>query len=270
MRDNYDRVNRRGDHQDPNADWRRELDGWIDEVTRKPWFVALKDLAGDAGFWVGTEDGLMAELRARVDGDTGPSEGFPSDVGELTAPPSRVVEYALRKARLDVVDYRELEKVDRERYDVPGWGRKAPILVTRGRAGIKFTPKAAANVLAGRSPIAGLFVLFAYHDRVFTKNRREWTGTTRELAERLNIQYWNAVMFHTDWRIEEVERLLRLEHLEDFSRFCGRVRTAARILGDVGVKVSSEKATGRSRATGKEYTYTLWTVEAPRRLPSGP
>ena len=42
-------------HRDTDSELRREIDECIDAVTRRPWFVALKSLPGEAGFWVGTE-----------------------------------------------------------------------------------------------------------------------------------------------------------------------------------------------------------------------
>ena len=44
----------------------RVIDEWIDAITRRPWFVALKGLPGEAGLWVGTEEDLMEELIKRT------------------------------------------------------------------------------------------------------------------------------------------------------------------------------------------------------------
>ncbi len=44
----------------------REIDEWIDAITRRPWFAALKSLPGVVGFWIGTEDELIEEMKARM------------------------------------------------------------------------------------------------------------------------------------------------------------------------------------------------------------
>ena len=53
------------DHEDrwvEVADDGREIDEWIEGITRRLWFVALESLPGKDGLWVGTEEELMAEL----------------------------------------------------------------------------------------------------------------------------------------------------------------------------------------------------------------
>ena len=63
---------------------------------------------------------------------------------------------------------------------------------------------------------------------------------------------------------DELKEEIKLESPEDFRRFCGRMRTCAYVLRDVGVQVSWEKHVGQKVATDEKYTYTWWTIEAPR------
>ena len=60
-------------HDDQSYDYRiedaepgREIEEWIDAITRRPWFAALKSLPGEGGFWIGTEEELIEELKARM------------------------------------------------------------------------------------------------------------------------------------------------------------------------------------------------------------
>jgi hypothetical protein len=253
----------RYDYRIEDADPGRELDEWIDAITRRPWFVALKSLPGDAGLWVGTEDGLMEELKERVGPDAALSEDFPSNVGEIIEPP-RDVEYAMRKERLSLIDYRKMSKKIREDYDGPGWGSSAPIMIGRGLAGRKPFHEAAVHLLMKKysNPLAALIVEFTYHDPKFTRNNRQWWGRTRELAQRLGIQLFMEVGFREvgaeeSRLIKEVEEALELERPEDFRRFHRQMRTCAYILKDVGVRVSWEKVTDRKAITDEKYSYTL-------------
>ena len=45
------------DYRIEDAEPKREIDEWIDAITRRPWFVAEQP-ARDRGLWVGTEDEL--------------------------------------------------------------------------------------------------------------------------------------------------------------------------------------------------------------------
>jgi len=260
----------RYDYRIEDADPGREIDECIDAITRKPWFVALKSLPGDRGLWVGTEDELMEELKERVGPDAALSEDFPSSAREIIEPP-RDVEYAMRKERLEIMDYREMTKKVREDYDGPGWGRSAPIMIERDLAGRKSFHEAAAYLLMTkyRNPLAALVVEFTYHDPKFKRNNQQWWGRTRELARRLSIQLFRdaslgEVGAEESRLIRELKEALKLERPEDFRRFHRQMRTCAYILKDVGVRVSWEKLTDRKVATDEKYTYTLWTIEAPR------
>ena len=243
----------------------REIAEWIDAITRRPWFVALNSLPEDRGLWVGTEEELMEKLKERVGPDAILSEDFPSSASEIIEPPQDV-EFAMRKEQLSIMDYRRMTKKIREDYYGPGWGRSAPIMIGRGLAGRKPYHEAAAYLMTTkyRNPLAALVVEFTYHDPKFTRNNREWWGRTRKLAEQLRIHYTDEVDFIESRRNKKLEDALRLERLEDFRRFCGQMRTCAHILKDVGVRVSWEKFRSRKRETDEEYSYTLWTIEAPR------
>src|SRR5918994_5598655 len=182
----------------------RVIDEWIDAITRRPWFVALKGLPGEAGLWVGTEEDLMEELKKRAvevqagDVDVA-SEEFPSSAREIIEPPQDV-DWAMRKERLSLVDYRNVEKELRGDFDAPGWGRKAPILLERGLSAHKPSHEGAQHILATkyRNPLAILVVDLTYHDPKFKSNlqmwsggARWWSGRTRDLAKRLSIQLPN-------------------------------------------------------------------------------
>ena len=253
------------DYRVEDADPGREIDKWIDDITRRPWFVALNSLPGDRGLWVGTEDELMEELKERVGPDAALSEDFPSSAGEIIEPP-RDVEFAMRKERIEVMDYRQMTKKVRENYDGPGWGPSAPIMIKRGLAGHKPFHEAAAYLMTTkyRNPLAALVVEFTYHDPKFTKNNREWSGRTRELAEQLSIRYMDKVAFVESRRIRELEQVINIEGPSDLRRFARQMHTCAYILKDVGVKVKWERVTGRKVTTDEKYTYTRWTIEAPR------
>jgi hypothetical protein len=253
------------DHLDPDAERHREIDEWIDAITRKPWFVALNSLPEDRGLWVGTEDELLEELKERIGPEATLSEDFPSRASEIIEPP-KGVEFAMRKEQLSIMDYRRMSKKISEDYYGPGWGRSAPIMIGRGLAGRKPYHEAAAYLMKTkyRNPLAALVVEFTYYHHKFTRNNREWWGRTRELAEQLSIRYMDEVDFIESRRNKKLEEALKLERLEDFRRFCGQMRTCAHILKNVGVRVSWEKFRSRKRETDEEYSYTLWTIEAPR------
>jgi hypothetical protein len=262
-------------HRDTDSELRREIDECIDAITRRPWFVALKSLPGEAGLWVGTEEDLMEELKKRTvqeqagDVDVA-SEAFPSSAREIIEPPQDF-EWAVRRERLSFVDYREIEKELRRDFDAPGWGRKAPILLERDLSAHKPSHEGAQYILATKyhNPLAILVVDFTYHDLTFKRNDQMWSGRTRKLAERLRIQLYREFgiggLVPTENELfDELKEALKLESTEDFRRFCGRMRTCAYILSDVGVKVSWEKLIGQKVATDEKYTYTWWTIEAPR------
>jgi hypothetical protein len=252
-------------HLDPDAERHREIEEWIDAITRKPWFVALNSLPEDRGLWVGTEDELLEELKERVGPEATLSEDFPSSASEIIEPPQDV-EFAMRKEQLSIMDYRQMTKKIREDYYGPGWGPSAPIMIGRGLAGRKPYHEAAAYLMMTkyRNPLAALVVEFTYHGHKFTRNNREWSGRTGKLAEQLSICYMDEVTFKGSRRNKELEEALKLEYLEDFRRFCGQMRTCAFLLKDVGVKVSWEKHVGQRVATDEKYTFTWWTIEAPR------
>jgi hypothetical protein len=188
------------DHEDRPAEEvhpRDALDRLVDETTSAPWFEALKSLTNRSGLWIGTEDELMAEIKACAGRDASGSEDFRSYVSESTETPPLHVEFAMRKARLEVLDYRKMTKKIREDYYGPGWGPSAPIMIEHVLAGCKPFHEAAAYLLMTKyhNPLAALVVEFTYHDSKFTKNNREWWGRTRKLAERLRIRYMYEVAF---------------------------------------------------------------------------
>ena len=252
-------------HLDADAERRREIEEWIDSITRRPWFVAVNSLPEDRGLWVGTEDELLEELIERVGPEATLSEDFPSSASEILEPP-KDVEFAMRKEQLSIMDYRQMSKKIREDYYGPGWGRSAPIMIGRGLAGRKPYHEAAAYRMTTkyRNPLAALVVEFTYHGHKFTRNNREWSGRTGKLAEQLSICYMDEVTFKGSRRNKELEEALKLEYLEDFRRFCGQMRTCAFLLKHVGVKVSWEKHVGQRVATDEKYIFTWWTIEAPR------
>ena len=270
------------DYRIEDAEPGREIDEWIDAIISKPWFAALKSLPGDRGLWVGTEEDLIEDLKKRtVEVQAGDvdiaSEEFPSSAREILEPPQDV-DWAMRKERLSLTDYRTMEKELRENYDAPGWGRKAPILLERHLAAHKPSHEGAQITLATKyhNPLAILVVGLTYHDPKFKSNQRMWSGSarwwsgrTRDLADRLRIQLYSDFGLRElepreNALFEELKEALKLESPEDFRRFCGRMRTCAYILRDVGVKVSWEKHVGQKVATDERYTYTWWTIEAPR------
>jgi hypothetical protein len=259
------------DYRIKDAEPGREIDEWIDAITRRPWFVALKSLPEDRGLWVGTEDELLQELKERVGPEATLSEDFPSGASEIIEPSDEVV-FAMRQERLSIMDYRQMTKKIREDYYGPGWGPSAPIMIGRGLAGHKPYHEAAAYLMRTkyRNPLAALVVEFTYYSPKFTRNNREWWGRTRKLAEQLSIRYMDEVDFIESRRNKKLEEALRLERLEDFRRFCGQMRVCAYILKDVGVRVSWEKFRSRKRETDEEFSYTLWTIEAPRWAPWKP
>jgi hypothetical protein len=263
------------DYRIEDAEPGREIDEWIDAIISKPWFAALKGLPGDRGLWVGTEEDLMEELRKRTvevqagDVDVA-SEEFPSSAREIIEPPQDV-DWAMRKERLSITDYRTMEKELRENYDVPTWGRKAPILLQQGLAGLRPSRDGALHRLSlYGNPLAASVVVFTYIDSKFKGKDRQWSGSTAELAQQLSFY---PVRISNDMeRHEQIWKILRLERRADRRRFSAMMKTCAYILKDVGVKVSRERITGRKPLTDEKYTYTRWTIEAPHwapwRLPS--
>jgi hypothetical protein len=122
--ENRDHIEEREDQAIEEGDPREELDRLVDETIREPWFVALKSLTDQSGLWVGTEDDLMAEIEARAGRDAGRSKDFHSYISESTETPPLHVEFAMRKERLSIMDYRKMIKKIREDYyglggDVP-------------------------------------------------------------------------------------------------------------------------------------------------------
>jgi hypothetical protein len=258
------------DHLDADAERHREIEEWIDAIISKPWFAALKSLPGDRGLWVGTEEYLMEELKKRtVEGQADDvdvaSEVFPSSAREIIEPPQDV-EWAMREERLSITDYRTMEKELRENYDVPGWGRKAPILLQQSLAGLRPSRDGALHHLSQYgNPLAASVVLFTYIDSRFKGRERSWSGSTAELAQQLSCY---PVRISEDMeRHEQIRKVLRLERRADFRRFSAMMRTCAYILKDVEVKVTWRRITGRNPVTDEKYTYTRWTVEAPHWAP---
>jgi hypothetical protein len=261
------------DHLDADAERHREIDEWIDAIISKPWFAALKSLPGDHGLWVGTEEDLMEELKKRTvevqAGDVdAASEEFPSRAREIIEPPQDV-DWAMRKERLSITDYRTMEKELRENYDVPEWGRKAPILLQRGLVGLRPSRDGALYRLSQYgNPLAASVVVFTYIDSKFKRRERSWSGSTAELAQQLSFY---PVRINDDMeRHEQIWKVLRLERRADRRRFSAMMRTCAYILKDVGVKVTWKRITGRNPVTDEKYTYTRWTVEAPNWAPWRP
>jgi hypothetical protein len=246
----------------------QEIDEWIDAIISKPWFAALKSLPGDRGLWLGTEDELMEELKERVSPDAALSEDFPSNAREILEPPQDV-DWAMRKERLSITDYRTMEKELRENYDVPGWGRKAPILLQRGLAGLRPSRDGALYHLSQYgNPLAASVVVFTYIDSKFKRRERSWSGSTAELAQQLSFY---PVKINDDMeRHEQIWKVLRLERRADLRRFSAMMRTCAYILKDVEVNVTWERITGRKPLTDEKYAYTRWTVEAPNWAPWRP
>ena len=248
----------------------REIDEWIDAITRRPWFVALKSLPGEAGLWVGTDEDLMEELKKRTvevqAGDVA-SEEFPSSAREIIEPPQDV-DWAMRKERLSITDYRTMEKELRENYDVPGWGRKAPILLQRSLTGLRPSRDGALYHLSlYGNPLAASVVVFTYIDSKFKGRDRQRSGSTAELAQQLSFY---PVRISDDMeRHEQIWKVLRLERRADRRRFSAMMKTCAYILKDVGVKVTWKRITGRNPLTDEKYTYTRWTIEAPHWAPGG-
>ena len=253
----------------------RVIDEWIDAITRRPWFVALKGLPGEAGLWVGSEEDLMEELKKRTVEEQAcdvevASEEFPSSTREIIEPPQDV-DWAMRKERLSITDYRTMAKELRENYDVPEWGRKAPILLQRGLAGLRPSRDGALHRLSQYgNPLAASVVVFTYIDSKFKGRERSWSGSTAELAQQLSVY---PVRINDDMEHhEQIWKILRLGRRADRRRFSAMMRTCAYILKDVGVKVTWKRIMGRNPVTDEKYTYTRWTVEAPHwapwRLPS--
>ena len=261
------------DYRGEDAAPGRVIDEWIDAKTRRPWFVALKSLPGEAGLWVGSEEDLMEELKKRTvevqAGDVA-SEEFPSSAREIIEPPQDV-DWAMRKERLSITDYRTMEKDLRENYDVPEWGRKAPILLQRGLVGLRPSRDGALHHLSQYgNPLAASVVVFTYIDSKFKRRDRLWSGSTAELAQQLSFY---PVRINDDMEHhEQIWKILRLGRRADRRRFSAMMKTCAYILKDVGVKVTWKRITGRNPLTDEKYTYTRWTVEAPHwapwRLPS--
>jgi len=255
-------------HLDADAELHREIDEWIDAITRRPWFIALKSLPGDRGLWVGTEDELLEKLKERVGPEATLSEDFPSSASEIIEPPQDV-DWAMRKERLSITDYRTMEKELRENYDVPGWGHKAPILLQQGLAGLRPPRDGALHHLSlYGNPLAASVVMFTYIDSKFKRRDRLWSGSTAELAQQLSFY---PVRISDDMeRHEQIWKVLRLERRDDRRRFSAMMGTCAYILKDVGVKVTWKRITGRNPVTDEKYTYTRWTVEAPHWAPWRP
>jgi hypothetical protein len=256
------------DYRIEDAEPGREIDEWIDAIISKPWFAALKSLPGDRGLWVGTEEDLMEDLKKRTvevqAGDVA-SEEFPSSAREIIEPPQDV-DWAMRKECLSITDYRTMEKELRENYDVPGWERKAPILLQQGLAGLRPSRDGALFYLSQYgNPLAASVVLFTYIDSKFKRKERMWSGSTAELAQQLSFY---PVRISDDMeRHEQIWKILRLESRADHRRFSAMMRTCAYILKDVGVKVSRKRISGRNPVTDEKYVYTRWTVEAPNWAP---
>jgi hypothetical protein len=69
---------------------------------------------------------------------------------------------------------------------------------------------------------------------------------------------------------EQVWKVLKLEHRSDYHRFSVLMKSCAYLLKDAGVKIARERITGRKATTGEKYSYTRWTIGAPRWAPWRP
>lgn len=262
---------------------------WAEALTAEPWLLALQDIVRWRGIWTGTEEGLTEELRFRVNREVREAEDFPSDFPKLRhyfGVAWEVSHYCSSGGLgLELFRYDELSREDLKEFDVPGWGPEAPILVERGFAGRRPSYYAVMFELAKyEDPLLLAFLIFTDSPK-FARNRRRWTGSTVELAELLRAYYprpsFNCPMYlaHLGWSSEGgpdafMDHAWRepLDELwwwksSDYRRFHGRMRTCARILKEVGIKVSREKAsrTVRGSQGGRKRTKrTRWAIEAPR------
>ena len=148
-------------------------------------------------------------------------------------------------------------------------GRKAPILLQRGLAGLRPSRDGALYHLTQYgNPLAASVVLFTYIDSKFKSKERRWSGSTAELAQQLSFY---PVRISDDMeRHEQIRKVLRLERRADHRRFSAMMRTCAYILKDVGVKVTWKRITGRNPVTDEKYVYTKWMIEAPNWAPWRP
>jgi len=167
------------EEQDEQGNTNPLHDEWVETLLEEPWFVALQDLVKWTGTWAGSEEELMKEIKLRVNREVWESEDFPAD-------PKKLMEYygilfCASPSSLNILDYRELKKEDVEDFDVPGWGPAAPILVERGRTGLRLSHEDARYTLLCkyRSPLPLAVLEFTSDRYKFNKKRRIWSGSGR-------------------------------------------------------------------------------------------
>lgn len=285
MRWHLDRARERGEVLPigpPPSATPEEFEEWRQEILSQSWVVALKGFAEQTRIWTGTGQQLMKELKLRAGREASESDEFPADIRTLLDY-TTIALFALWDEELCVFDYRDFveengdfKKENLEEFDLPGWGPEAPILVEKDSAARRPSyHEAIFNVLLRhRRPLPLAALRFTYHSGKFRKNKRQWTGSTTELAGWLRayypgfkdnyprdpIQAANKDHLH---RYDETREMLELMTSSDYSRFYGQMKTCARILEEVGIRVTRTKLEGPRSASGQRKAKTRWLVEAP-------
>lgn len=268
---------------------------WVEALMREPWLVALQDLVRWTKIWTGTEEGLMEEIRSRVNQEVWESEDFPSDFPQFREFYRIAWQLAFYISRLglglELFRYDELTKKELKEFYAPGWGTAAPILVERD--GAARPPKhifAMVDLAKYQEPLLLAFLIFTDTAK-FVRNQRWWSGSTEELVEvllgcypmpGLNCRMEVALVKWSSYpELHPVDvSLAFFEHSSmelikdswgwdrsDYRRFHAKMTTCAGILEEVvGIKVSKKKVTHRVREPGGEVRKTKrtrWTIEAP-------
>lgn len=264
---------------------------WVEALISEPWLVALQDLVRWTRIWTGTEEGLMEEIRSRVNQEVWESEDFPSDFPEFR----EFYRIAWQESRysgrgglgLELFRYDELTKKEREEFYAPGWGPEAPILVERDGAARHPYSYTMFKLTKYQEPLLLAFMAFTNSTK-FVRNQRWWSGSTEELAEVLYGNYpmpghncgydlayakwssypeWNdmSVAFFDHPSMELIANSWGWGR-SDYRRFHAKMKTCAGILEEVGIKLSKKKVTHRVREPGgevRETRRTRWTIEGP-------
>ncbi len=258
-----------------------EYEEWLERVMREPWVHALVGLVRWSGLWVGAEEALMLELKARAGREAAASEDFPSSLERLDRYMS-IAEDGFHERDIGLLDYQELSEEDRDDFDVPGWGPDAPVLVCQGDA--PYRPNfwvALRELLKYWHPVP-VAVLTLTASREFAKERRR-SYTTENFARALRkhlLVMFNVPMVFLDMTRpegfkgidpvmgEEREHMMDPRGLDGHRVFHAQMRKWAPILREWGIVITREKRPvppGITMGGDEERpAKTWWTVEAPR------
>jgi hypothetical protein len=245
---------------------------------------ALQELVEPEGWWAGSEEKLITELRTWAGEEPSASEGFHTSLGKLEEC-MWVASEVFARAGLDIVDYRQVSWDDIDAFDAPSWSEENPVLVYKGDCVFRYDYHTAlGKVLELWDPFPLALFLFTLNEEL--GNGRSWEGTMPELATVMrqyhgyhaDIPEWLLEMYRPPWatgslpkyeNAEASSRLLWPNSSEDYEAFAERMRKSVPFLEEIGIRVRFEEHPCEVRipedalAGHRDWERVRWVVRAP-------